>query len=234
MFNMKCFHQKFTVWMPFLLPQSFSCSGIRINLHVPFHSGRSFTRIPIPLPTFHTSYTLLFQSFPFTDRFLVWTLFEKWGFPTQVIKQHIPSLEIWHNPVTLPGHNLELGPGYVFLVPEGRTSPNQWGAPHLYGPQLFLPEDPLLPTKGERGNGSYVSTIAFSFWVFGPFFSFGILEIHPCLREQNMRNEIVLHINVEYIFIYTYLFVYKKYEESCLVTMAAKVFLQKNNIAILI
>lgn len=84
--------------------------------------------------------------------------------------------------------------------------PNQWGAPHLYGPQLFLPEDSLLPTKGERGNGSYVSTIAFFFWVFGPFFSFGILEIHPCLREQNMRNEIFLHINVEYIYIHIYLF----------------------------
>ena len=108
--------------MPFLLPQTFSCSGIPINLHVPFHSGRSFTRIPIPLPTFHLSYTLLFQSFPFTDLFLVWTLFQKWGFPTQSHKKTYPLTgNLTYPPVTLPGHNLELG--YVFLVPEGRTSP---------------------------------------------------------------------------------------------------------------
>lgn len=106
--------------MPFLLPQAFLCSGIPINLHLPpFHSGRGFTRIPIPLPTFQISYTLLFQSFLFNDLFLVGLCLRSGGHPSH--KQHIPSLEIWHIPVTLPGHNLELG--YVFLIPEGRTSP---------------------------------------------------------------------------------------------------------------
>lgn len=68
-------------------------------------------------------------------------------------------------PRNLSGHHLELG--YVFLVPEGRTSPNQWGAPHLYGPQLFLPEDPLLPILGGTGWVLCVNDcLFFGFWAF--------------------------------------------------------------------